>query len=674
MTSARDSRAAAVSPPTDAATPSRLRLRPMGARGLHANAPGSRAAAVSPPTDAATPSRLRLRLMGTSDLHANIYPYDYYRDRPDDSVGLARTAGLIAAARAEAVNSILLDNGDIIQGTPLGDYIALSKGLKPGEIHPMIAAMNALGYSACALGNHEFNYGLDFVDRCLAGANFSALCCNIVKSDGSPYVAPWLVLERALRDEEGAAQTLRIGIIGFTPPQIMQWDQTHLSGRVKVIGIVEAACQHLPALRARADLVVALCHSGISRKVPAQPGDENAALALAQVPGIDAMFLGHQHLLLPGADFQGIEGVDMANGLLHGVPACMPGFWGSHLGLIDLELERADAAWRVAAASVEARPIYRRDDRVVTPLAVADANVLAAAQQAHDETLAYVRSPVGDIVSPIQSFFALVADDPSVQIVNSAQIWYVRRLVQTMPALAGLPILSAAAPFKAGGRGGPDYYTDVKAGAIAIKDVADLYLYPNILRVVKINGATLRKWLERSAGIFKRIDPGSTLEQPLIDPTFASYNFDVIDGVTYAIDVTQPSRYDSEGALIEPNARRIVDLQFEGKPIDERQAFLVVTNSYRAHGGGGFPGCDGLTIVIEAPDANREVLVRYIVETGHVEPKADGNWRFAPWPPHVVATFLTSPAASSAAAPIGVKVTPLGDAPGGFVKYRLELT
>jgi 2',3'-cyclic-nucleotide 2'-phosphodiesterase / 3'-nucleotidase len=300
--------------------------------------------------------------------------------------------------------------------------------------------------------------------------------------------------------------------------------------------------------------------------------------------------------------------------------------------------------------------------------------VLAAAQQAHDETLAYVRSPVGDIVSPIQSFFALVADDPSVQIVNSAQIWYVRRLVQTMPALAGLPILSAAAPFKAGGRGGPDYYTDVKAGAIAIKDVADLYLYPNILRVVKINGATLRKWLERSAGIFKRIDPGSTLEQPLIDPTFASYNFDVIDGVTYAIDVTQPSRYDSEGALIEPNARRIVDLQFEGKPIDERQAFLVVTNSYRAHGGGGFPGCDGLTIVIEAPDANREVLVRYIVETGHVEPKADGNWRFAPWPPHVVATFLTSPAASSAAAPIGVKVTPLGDAPGGFVKYRLELT
>ena len=299
--------------------------------------------------------------------------------------------------------------------------------------------------------------------------------------------------------------------------------------------------------------------------------------------------------------------------------------------------------------------------------------MLAAAQQAHDETLAYVRSPVGDIASPIQSFFALVADDPSVQIVNSAQSWYIRRLAATMPALKDLALLSAAAPFKSGGRGGPDYYTDVKAGAIAIKDVADIYLYPNTMRVVKVDGATLREWLERSAGLFRRIDPSSMVEQPLIDPAFASYNFDVIDGVTYAIDVTQPSRYDLEGALVAPEARRIVDLQFEGKPIDEAQVFLVVTNNYRANGGGNFPGCDGSTVVLEAPDANREALVRYIVENRHVEPKADGNWRFAPWPSGVVATFETSPASAAAAAPIGVKLTPMGDAPGGFVKYRIEL-
>ena len=589
------------------------------------------------------------------------------------SSSIWRSAEVKCSARGEVKNSILLDNGDIIQGTPLGDYVALAKGLKKGDIHPMIAAMNVLGYAACTLGNHEFNYGLDFLDAALAGANFPAVCCNIFKPDGSFYVQPWLTLERAFRDETGAEQKLRVGVIGFTPPQIMQWDQSHLAGRVTTTGIAEAARLYLPQLRARADIVVALCHSGISRKSPPQPGEENAALALAQVPGVDAMFLGHQHLLLPGADFVGIEGVDVAAGTLYGVPAFMPGFWGSHLGLIDLTLERQDVGWRVVAAKVEARPIYARDDRAVTPLAAPDPKVLAAAQKAHDETLAYVRSPVGDIASPIQSFFALVADDPSVQIVNSAQSWYVRRLAATMPALKDLAVLSAAAPFKSGGRGGPDYYTDVKAGAIAIKDVADIYLYPNTIRAVKVDGATLRDWLERSAGIFRRIDPALTIEQPLIDPAFASYNFDVIDGVTYAIDVTQPSRYDSDGALVAAQAHRIRDLNFAGEPIDEAQAFIVVTNNYRASGGGNFPGCDGSTVVIEAPDANREALVRYIVETRHVEPKADGNWRFAPWPANVVATFLTSPAAATAAAPAGVKLTPMGDAPGGFVKYRIEL-
>jgi 2',3'-cyclic-nucleotide 2'-phosphodiesterase/3'-nucleotidase len=242
-----------------------------------------------------------------------------------------------------------------------------------------------------------------------------------------------------------------------------------------------------------------------------------------------------------------------------------------------------------------------------------------------------------------------------------------------MPALKDFPVLSAAAPFKSGGRGGPDYYTDVKAGAIAIKDVADIYLYPNTLRVVKIDGATLREWLERSAGIFRRIDASATSEQMLVDAAFASYNFDVIDGVTYVIDVTQPSRYDVDGQLIAPDAHRIRDLRFNDQPVDDRQIFLVATNNYRASGGGSFPGCDGSTIVLEAPDANREALVRYIVEMKHVEPKADGNWRFAPWPTSVVATFETSPAAASAAAPFGVKVTPLGPAPGGFEKYRLEL-
>ena len=255
---------------------------------------------------------------------------------------------------------------------------------------------------------------------------------------------------------------------------------------------------------------------------------------------------------------------------------------------------------------------------------------------------------------------------------NAAQIWYVRRLTESVPALAGLPILSAAAPFKCGGRGGPDYYTDVAAGPIAIKDVASLYVYPNSLRVVKISGALLREWLERSASLFLRIEPASRERQPLLDGAGAAYNFDVISGVTYAIDVTQPARYDNEGLLVSAESHRILDLRFQGEPVDPVRDFLVVTNSYRASGGGHFPGCDGSTIVFEAPDANRDALLHYIAETRQIEPKGQTNWRFIPWPADAIVTFLTSPAAAAAAPPSGVSISALGPGPGGFAMYRIE--
>ncbi len=613
-----------------------------------------------------------LRLIGTSDLHAYIYPYDYYRDRPDETVGLAKTAALISAARAEATNSLLLDNGDFLQGAPLGDYAAQWLQTDKSAIHPVIAAMNELGYAVGTLGNHEFNYGLDLLETALRGAAFPVVSCNISRPDGSLYFEPWVILDRAPRDEAGVSRPLRLGVIGFVTPQITQWDQSHLAGRATTIGIVEAARIHVPELRRQgADIVIALCHSGISRRTPS-PGDENAALALSGVEGIDAILLGHQHLVLPGSDFRGIAGVDTDNGALHGVPAFMPGFWGSHLGIIDLLLVEVESGWRIGRASVAVRPIYLRDGETVTPTVDADIRLLEIARPAHEATLTYVRAPVGEIASPINSYFALIADDPSVQIVNAAQAWYVRRLAQSVPALAGLPILSAAAPFKCGGRGGPDHYTDVAAGPIAIKDVANLYVFPNSLRVVKISGAVLREWLERSASLFLRIDPNSRDRQALLDGTFSAYNFDVIAGVTYAIDVTQPARYDSEGGLVAAEAHRIVDLRFQGEPVDPSRDFLVVTNSYRAGGGGNFPGCDGSTVVFEAPDANRDALVRYIVESRQVEAKSDATWRFARWPADAIVTFLTSPAAATAAPPSGVSITPLGPAPGGFAMYRVE--
>jgi 2',3'-cyclic-nucleotide 2'-phosphodiesterase/3'-nucleotidase len=352
------------------------------------------------------------------------------------------------------------------------------------------------------------------------------------------------------------------------------------------------------------------------------------------------------------------------------VPAVMAGFWGSHLGVIDLVLERQGNAWKVADFSTEARPIYERmPDRKIVSKVDAAAGVLAATRGEHEATLAYVRQPVGETKGSINSYWALVADDPSVQIVSNAQTWYVRELARNA-GLGHLPLLSAAAPFKAGGRGGPDYFTDVKPGPIAIKDVADIYLYPNTLRVVKVTGAQLREWLERSAGLFNQIDPASKAEQELINGKFPSYNFDIIDGVTYRIDVTQPSRYNNEGKVVAPQAHRIRDLAFNGKPVDDAQEFLVVTNNYRAGGGGNFPGADGKTIVMEAPDLNRDVVVRYIVEQKSIDPTADSNWSLAPWPRDAVVSYVTGPGAA-AFRPARLSVEEIGHTPEGFTKYRL---
>ena len=615
--------------------------------------------------------RLRLRLLGVTDVHANLYPYDYYRDCPDDSVGLARVASLVAEARAEAPNSLLFDDGDILQGTPLGDLAAEAVIADPEAVHPVIAAMNRLDYAVAALGNHDFNYGLEALERAYAQARFPVVCCNVRKGDGSPWFPPSIVIERAFVDESGAAHRLKVGVIGVAPPQIAQWDEAHVRGRLTTVDIVEAVGAELSELRTRVDLIVVLCHSGISRLASTR-GEENAGQDLAKLDGVDALFLGHQHLLLPGQDFVGLPGVDTERGTIHGKPAVMAGFWGSHLGIIDLWLKR-DTGWQVVEARVEVRPIARRDaDGRAIALVESDASVLEAAKTAHEATLRHIRTPIGKLATPLHTYFALIGDSPTVDLINAAQRAYAAPLVAARADLALLPMLSAAAPFKCGGRSGPYAYTDIAAGPLAIKDVADIYPYPNSLRVVRVDGATLREWLERSASIFHRIDPGQAGEQPLLGSAFAAYNFDVIDGVDYAIDVTQSARYDESGALIAPESRRIRDLTFKGAPVDPNESFLVVTNNYRASGGGGFPGCDGTSVAIEAPDANRDVVLKYIESATEVAVKSDGNWRLAPWPSTVVATYLTSPAAAALPAPLGLRLTSMGAAPGGFLKLRVE--
>ncbi len=586
---------------------------------------------------AAQAQSLKLRVIGTTDLHMHLLSWDYYQDRAIHEYGFARTATLIEAARAEVRNSLLMDNGDLIQGSPLGDVVARVKPLAAGQVHPAIALLNRFGYDAMALGNHEFNYGLDFLRRSIADAKFPVLSANVVEAAGprrgQPAFQPTALLERRVVDEAGAPHTLKIGVIGVVPPQIMLWDRQHLAGRVEVLDILETVRRTVPRLRADgADVVVVLAHSGYGSDMPA-PMSENATAAIARVPGVDAIVFGHSHGEFPGPAFARNPGADVAQGTIHGVPAAMAGSWGSHLAVIDLVLERegsgATARWVRRDGRAQIRPVADRAAR--RALVEPNPAVAETVKADHEATLAWVRAEVARTADPIHSFFAQVADDPSVQLVSQAQLAYARRLLAGTPH-EKLPLLSAAAPFKSGGRGGPANYTDIPAGPVAVRNVADLYIYPNTVQVVKLTGAQVREWLEMSAQAFNRIDPAGPPEQPLLNPGFPSYNFDTLDGLTYRIDVTQPSRYDRSGKLVAPDARRIVDLRHEGRPLDDKAEFLVVTNNYRASGGGAFPALDGSNIVLQAPDENREALLQYLQAQGTVRPAADRNWSLVPVP------------------------------------------
>ena len=235
-----------------------------------------------------------LRIVETTDLHMHLFPYDYYAARRSATLGLARAAGLVKQLRAATPNLLLFDNGDFLQGSPLGDYAASVRGLGHGDLHPAIAAMNRMGYDAVTVGNHEFNYGLDFLRRVIAGAQFPYATSNVFmaaadRATAPSFIPPFVILERDLIDAAGTRRHLRIGAIGFVPPQIMQWDRSNLEGRVFAIDIVEAARRYVPQLRAAgADVVVAMVHSGLSA-APARGMDENAAAYLAAVPGIDAI-------------------------------------------------------------------------------------------------------------------------------------------------------------------------------------------------------------------------------------------------------------------------------------------------------------------------------------------------------------------------------------------------
>lgn len=620
-----------------------------------------------------------LRVLATSDLHANVMSFDYAANRPMHGHGLAQMASMIAAARAGHSCTLLLDNGDFLQGTALSDLATLPRRRRD---HPVIAAMNTLGYDAAALGNHEFNFGLGLLRRVLSQARFPILSANVLTEradlvlDDETLAPPFVILDRVVTDQTGCRHPLRIGILGLTPPEVLIWDREHLHGRLQARTMVESARAWVPYMRRLgAEVVICLAHTGIS-DTPGQAGSEGQATALARIEGIDALVVGHSHRVFPHRGPHLDPLVQPAEGRIAGKPAVQPGHNGSHLGVLDLTLRRGPEGWEVAASEVRVNSVSEVVAGLPASVIRRHAAPLRQALQAdHRAALEWTRRQIGRSALSMSTCFALVADTPVMRLLARAKVAHVRAALRGTPE-ADWPILGVGTPFRAGGRSGALNYTSLSAGALTVRHLFDIYPYPNSIVAHRASGAEVVEILERAAAQFRHLRPGGR-DQVLIDPEVPVFAYASIIGLTYQIDLSQPARYDGRGILARPQAHRIRDLRLDGRPVQPGDRFVLASNNYRTGGTFGLPPTPPQDILAEDGTLCTAALRRFIESAGPITPELLGldqpGWSLMPMPGTTALFDSGAMAEAHLAEAAGLRPEFLGLTEEGFRRYRLHL-
>ena len=574
--------------------------------------------------------------MATTDLHMQVLPVETGGAEPAGLSqrlhGFARTATLIRAARSEARNTLLLDNGDFLWGNG-SETLQLQGRKRP---HPMIEIMNHLGYDAATPGNHDFDQGMDYLKMVTGQAAFPFVCANVMVPGPAcpkPLFADFVLLERDMVDLGGQRQKLRIGITGFLPPNSIAQVEANCC-RIDTRDIIEAAREVVPRMQAQgADLIIALAHTGLG-SVTHRPNMENAAVPLAAIRGIDAVIAGHRHKVFPGPDWPEHPVLDAQAGTVHGKPVVSAGFWGSHLGLIDLELEQRGGRWAVRGHKVSARPVAtRQQNGAVTALAEADPRIEQIIRPTHRHLVRQLARPLGHSEHTLHTFFALAAPSRAVQVIQRAQLWHMHRVLEAGGAGsdgAGLPLLSSACAFKTGGYGGPENFTNTRAGVLTMAAISDLYPFPNRLVALRVTGAAMRDWLERAASVYNRALPGLVVD--LKAPEVPAYLYETVLGLDYEIDLSRPALFDQYGNRTRTSGGRIRALTHKGQAVGDDQPFVLITNSYRTGGGGAYPLPETARQLALEPVDMQQVLGTYFRAHASVPAPLEAHWRFAPLP------------------------------------------
>ncbi|QCT01702.1 5'-nucleotidase domain-containing protein [Paenibacillus algicola] len=518
--------------------------------------------------------RCEVILLQTSDVHGCLLPRSY-ADQSEVCYGLARVASIIKEERRKHKQVLLMDSGDSLQGTPLTYYHAR---VNSTPAHPVIACMNELGYDAAGIGNHEFNYGLPYLERTMKEARFPWLSANILDTaTGQPkFGPPYLIKELPLG--------LRIGILGLTTSYIPNWERPeHIAG-LTFSDPVEAARTwvHHMKKHERADVIVVAYHGGLERDVktgvPTEPlTGENVGIALCQqVPGIDVLLTGHQHRSLAGYE-------------VNGVCVVQPGYEGRALGKVTLQLANEGDGWKLLHKQSE---LMGADDYEPDPV------IEDKVREVEALTQAWLDQPIGEVDGDLSIHAPAevrLSEHPLIEWINRVQM-----------DVSGADV-SCTALF--------DNRSSGFGAVITMRDLVTFYVYPNTLKVLRISGRDLREALEQSAQYFTLDDTGAIIVHPAyLAPKPQHYNYDMWEGIEYTLDISRPA------------GQRVTRLEHNGRPVVDQQAFDVVMNNYRASGGGNFEMFRDKPVVKDIPMDMVELLADYITSHGRITASVNHNW------------------------------------------------
>jgi 2',3'-cyclic-nucleotide 2'-phosphodiesterase/3'-nucleotidase len=585
-----------------------------------------------------TKDAFRLTVLGTTDLHGNVLNWDYFKDAEYDDarhndVGLAKISTLINSVRADhgVCSTLTLDAGDTIQGTPLSYFYtkvdpitaepASGDQNNGAPMHPMAVAMNAIGYDAAALGNHEFNYGLPHLHKFQSQLNHPLLGANALdwSSDEAafpPYTIKSVPLgdshahqghSRGHQHEQG--DEIKVGIVGLVTPGCAIWDKANVDGQIRFNGIVEQAEIVIPQLKqAGADIIIVCCHSGATTSSSygnALPWPENASTLLAQqVADIDAILVGHAHSEIP--EHFVLNGTTGQRVLIS-----EPLSWGMRLTVMELDLVKHLGKWRVSAAHS-----HLLDANTVAE----DTKIAQLVMDQHTRVRSYVNSVIGASGSAMSAATSRFEGTPAIDFINHVQADTVKSAL-TGSAYGNLPVLSVTSPAKSD--------AGIPAGEVTIRDVAGLYVFDNTLLGIIFNGDQVRTYLEHSADYFRQISGTGPFDPPTVTNAVTplapngtpNYNYDIMGGLdaslSYDIDIAEPPGY------------RIKHLTYGGAPIMASQQFVVAVNNYRQSGGGNFPEVTTARVVYDRQDEIRQLIIDWVSATKSIDPAAisASNWK-----------------------------------------------